>query len=112
MRYIRVAREVMEPSRKQNFDGGGDQGYHRIHWERRGGHSNRNSEGQHHGNGARFVGGRRGHCDVRDGNNGGGRGARGGNGNNINPPPTKTGRKCRAAVKTFRKEVGRCRENN
>ena len=35
--YIRVAREVMDPPRKQNFDGGGDQGSHRGHWDRRGG---------------------------------------------------------------------------
>ena len=36
--YIRVAREVMDPSQKRKFDGGGDRGSHRGHWERRGGH--------------------------------------------------------------------------
>ena len=37
IRYIRVAREVMDPSRKRNFYGGGDQGSHMGHWDRSGG---------------------------------------------------------------------------
>ena len=52
IRYIRVAREVIDPSRKRKFDGGVDQGSHGGYWDRSGGHCPRNSEGQNHGNGA------------------------------------------------------------
>ena len=85
IRYIRVAREVMDPSRKRNFDGGGDQGSHGGHWDRSWGHGPRNSEIQHHGNGAIFGGEQGGHSSGRVRNNGGGGVARGVNGNNTNP---------------------------
>ena len=45
IRYIRVFREAMDPSRKQKFEGGGDQGSHRGHWDRRGGYGPIKSEG-------------------------------------------------------------------
>ena len=41
--YIKVGRDVMEPSRKRTFNGGGDQGSHGGHWERSGGKGTRNS---------------------------------------------------------------------
>ena len=47
--HIRVAREVMETSRKRKFDGDRDRGSHGGHWDRNGGHGPRNSEGQNHG---------------------------------------------------------------
>ena len=85
IRYIRVAREAMDPYRKRDFDGGGDRGSHRGHWYRIGGHGQIKSEGQHHRNDARFGGGQGCHSGGRDGNNGGGGGARGGHGSNTNP---------------------------
>ena len=75
IRYIRVARESMDPSWKRKFDGGGDQGSPGVHWDRSRGHGPINSEGQHHGNGVRFSGGRGGHSGGRHDNNGGGGGA-------------------------------------
>ena len=57
IRYIRVGRDVMDPSRKRKFNGGGDRGYHGGHWERRGGKGTRNLEGKNHGNDAGFRGG-------------------------------------------------------
>ena len=98
----------MDPSRKRKFNGGEDRGSHGGNWERSGENSTRNLEGQNHGNGAVFGGRRGGHSGGRDRNNGGGGGAQGGNGNNTNPP-TKTGRKCGAAVRTVKKDVGRRR---
>ena len=86
IRYIRVSREAMDPSRKRKFDGGGDPGSHGGHWDRSRVHGHRKSKGNHHGNGARFGGGRGGHSGGRDVNNGRGGGAQGGNGNNTNPP--------------------------
>ena len=115
IRYIMVGREVVDPSRKRKFDGGVDRGSHGGHWDRSGGNGTRNSEGQNHGNGARFGGRQGGHSGGIDGNHGGGGGTLEGNGNNTNPdppPPTKTGIKCGAAVRTVRKEVGWRRGNN
>ena len=86
IRCIRVGRDVMDPSRKRKFNGSVDRGSQRRHWERNGGNGTRNSEGQNHGNGAVFGGGRGVHYGGRDENNGGGGGARGGNGNNTTPP--------------------------
>ena len=96
--YIRVGREVMDPSRKIKFNGGGDQGSHGGHWDRSGGKSTRNLEGQNHGNRVGFGGGHGGHYGGRDGNNGGGGGARGGNGNNTNPPPHQDEQKMRGGA--------------
>ena len=93
IQYIRVAMEAMNQSQKRKFVGGRDQGSHRGHWDRSGGYSQRNLEGQHHGNGARFGGGRGVHSGGRYGNNGGGGGARGGHGSNTNPPPQQDGQK-------------------
>ena len=84
--YIRVAREFMDPSQKRNFNGGGDQGSHRGHWNRIRVNVPRNSEGQNHRNCAVFGGGQGVHSGGIDGNNGGGGGARGVHGNNANPP--------------------------
>ena len=53
------------------FDGGKDRVSHERHWDRGGGHGPRNSEGQHHKNGAIFGGGQGGHSSGRDVNNGG-----------------------------------------
>ena len=86
IRYIRVAREAMNQSQKRKFDGSEDQGSQGGHWDSSGGHGQRNSEGQHHGNSARLGGGRGGHLGGRDGNNSGGGGVQGGHGSNINPP--------------------------
>ena len=101
----------MDPSRKRNFDGGEDRGSHRGHLDRSGVNGTRNWEGQNHGNGARFGGGRGGHYGGRYGNNGIGEGAQGGNCNNTKQT-TMTGRKWGATVRNFGKEVGRRRENN
>ena len=87
IRYIKVAREAMDPSRKRKFDGGGDQVSNGGYWDRSGGHGQRKSEVQNNRNGAIFGGGRGGHSGGRDGNNGGGGGARGGHGSNTTPPP-------------------------
>ena len=79
IRFIRGTREAMNKN-KRKFDGVGEQGSHRGHWDRGGHHGHRNSETQ---NGARFGGG----CGGgRDGNNSGGEGGRGGNGSNTTPP--------------------------
>ena len=56
MRYIRVGRDVIDPSRKRKFNGGGDQGSHREYWERSEENGTRNPEGQNHRNGAGFGG--------------------------------------------------------
>ena len=83
----------MYPSSKRKFNGGRDQGSHGGHWERSGVNGARNLEGQNHGNGAGFGGGRGSHPGgIQDGNNSGSEGARGGNGNNTNPlpPPGQT----------------------
>ena len=32
LRYIRIRRDVMDPSKKSKFNGGGNQGSHRRHW--------------------------------------------------------------------------------
>ena len=37
IRYIKVGREVIDPLMKGKFNGGGDRGSHRRHWERSGG---------------------------------------------------------------------------
>ena len=113
IQYIRVGRVVMDPSSKRNFHGGGDQGSHRRHWDRSGGNGTRNSEGKNHENGAVFGSGKCGHSGGKDGNNGRCGAARGGSGNNTNPPPppTKTGIKCGAVVRTVGKEVGWHRGN-
>ena len=85
IRHIRIGTEVMDPSRKRKFNGGGYRGSHRGHWERSGANGNRNLEGQNHRNGVEFGGGRGGHSGGRqDENNSGGGGARGGNGNSTN----------------------------
>ena len=76
----------MDPSRKRNFNGGGDRESHGGQWERSGGNGTINLKGQNHGNGAGFGGGRVGHSGGRDGNNGGGEVAQGGNGKNTKPP--------------------------
>ena len=86
IRYIRVSRKAMDTSRKRNFDGGGDQGSHREHWDRSRVHGHRNSERQHHGNGAIFGGVQGGHYIGIDGNHSGSGGTRRVNGNNANPP--------------------------
>ena len=103
IRYIRVAKEAMDPSQNRKFDGDRDLGSHGGHWDRSGGHVPRKSEVQHHMNGAIFGGRRGGHSGGRDGNNGGGGGAQGGHGNNTTPPLTQTGRKLGAAVRTVGK---------
>ena len=102
IRFIMWDREEIKKINKRKFDGIGDQGYHRGHWDRGGYHGHRNSETQ---NGARFGGGRGG---GRDGNNGGGSGARGGHGSKTNPPHRKLG----TADRPVAKGVGQRRQNN
>ena len=45
LRYIRIGRDVMDPSRKSKLNGGGDQESHGGQWERSGGNGTRNLEG-------------------------------------------------------------------
>ena len=61
LRYIRIGRDVMEPSKKRNFNVGGDRGSHGGHRERSRGDGTRNSEGQNHRNGAGFGSRKGGH---------------------------------------------------
>ena len=98
IRFIWGSREAI--NKKREFDGIGSQASCRRTWDRG---NYQNSETQ---NGTRIGGGRGG---GRYGQNGGGGGGRGGNSSNTNPPPTKTDRKLRAAVRTDAKEVGQRR---
>ena len=100
IQYSRVSREAMDPSWKRKFDSGGDRGSYRGHWDNIRGHGQRNSEGQHHGNGARFVDGQGGRSGGRDRNNGVGGGSRGGHGSNTNSPH-QGGQKIRVSGQNF-----------
>ena len=104
IRYIRIGRDVMDPSRKKKLNDGGDQGSYGGHWKRSGVNGPRNLEGQNHGNGARFGVGKGGHFGGRNENNGGGGGARGGNGNSTNPPK-KNGHRMLGGVQDCHKRV-------
>ena len=104
IRYIRIGRDAMDPSRKRKFNGGRDQRSHRGHWKKSGGNSTRNSEVHNHGNGAGVGGGLGDHSGGRDVNNGGGGGARGGNGNSTNPPK-KNGHRMLGGVQDCHKRV-------
>ena len=108
IRYIKVSREDMNQYQKRKYDGSGDRGSQRGHFDRSRNYGQRNLEGYHNGNGAKFGGG---HGGGRDGNNGRGGGGRGGHGSNTKPP-TNTGRKFGPAVRPVGKEVGRSRKND
>ena len=56
LRYIRINREIMDPSSKRKFYDGVDQVSHGGHWKRSRRNGTRNSEVQNHGNGAGFGG--------------------------------------------------------
>ena len=66
LRYTRICRDTLDPSKKRKCNGDGDQGSYGGHWERRRGNGTmQNSEGQNYWSGAGCGGGIGGHVDGR-----------------------------------------------
>ena len=87
--YIGICRVALDLMSKIKFNGGGDRGSYRGHWNSNIGKGNgQNSDRQAHGSGAGYSDGRGDHVGrVRqDGNNIGVRDAQGDSGNNNTPP--------------------------
>ena len=111
IRYIRLSREAMDPSRKRKFDGDGDWGSHGGHWDRSGEKVQETQRDITTGTAQYSVAdevatlveytGKAEEAAVCEGEM-----------VQTPNPPTNTGRKFGAAVRTFGKEVGRRRKNN